>query len=162
MVNQLIEKMIGYFGTDVRRINHALKVYTFASCIAHRENLSETEMLIIEMTSVLHDIGIKQAELKYNSSAARYQETEGPPIAKLLLADMALDSEIIDRICFIIGNHHHYQKIDKVDFQILVEADFLVNIYEDKISKDAIESVLNTYFKTKTGISFLKNMYLAK
>lgn len=154
--------MIGYFGTDVRRINHALKVYTFASCIAHRENLSETEMLIIEMTSVLHDIGIKQAELKYNSSAARYQETEGPPIAKLLLADMELDSEIIDRICFIIGNHHHYQKIDKVDFQILVEADFLVNIYEDKISKDAIESVLNTYFKTKTGISFLKNMYLAK
>ena len=30
----------------------------------------------------LHDIGIKEAERKYQSSAAPYQEQEGPAIAR--------------------------------------------------------------------------------
>ncbi|MDA3930431.1 MAG: hypothetical protein PF541_15895 [Prolixibacteraceae bacterium] len=32
------KKMALYNGADVRRINHALKVYGFASCVARREN----------------------------------------------------------------------------------------------------------------------------
>lgn len=160
MTDLIIEKMIGYFGTDVRRINHALKVYGFASTIARREKLSDLEILTTELSAILHDIGIKEAERKYQSSSGHYQELEGPAIAKNLLSETKLNPEIVDRICFIIGNHHSYQKIDGRDFQILVEADFLVNIYEDEISIDSIGQIREYYFKTTTGISMLETIFM--
>lgn len=52
MVDRIIEKMITYFGTDARRINHALKVYGFASCMARREGLSSNEILIVDLAAV--------------------------------------------------------------------------------------------------------------
>lgn len=160
MVAKITEMMIQYFGQDVRRINHALKVYGFAKCIAQNEKISETKMLIVEISAILHDIGIKNAEIKYNSSAGTYQEIEGPEVAKQLLDGFNLEQNIIDRILFIIGHHHTYQKIDDIDFQILVEADFLVNIYEDEIPLHSVKSIQNKYFKTHSGINLLKNMYL--
>ncbi len=152
--------MIEYFGTDIRRINHALKVYGFASCIARRENLSANEILIIDMVGILHDIGIKEAEKKYNKHSGPYQEKEGPAVALFLLSELNLDQAILDRISFIIGHHHSYSKIDGLDFQILVEADLLVNINEDEMPKQAIESIRKKYFKTQTGISILDSLYL--
>ena len=156
----ITEKMIKYFDKDIRRINHALKVYGFASCIARRELTIENEILIVDIASILHDIGIKEAEKKYNSCNGEYQEIEGPPIAREMLAETSLDNKTIDRICFLIGNHHSYNKIDGTDFQILVEADFLVNTYEDKMSVQSIESVRNKLFKTATGISMIESIYL--
>lgn len=156
----IIEKMIRYFGNDARRINHALKVHGFAACIASKESLSENESFIVEAAAILHDIGIHEAERKYNSSGGKYQEIEGPAIAQSLLYDEDIDTKTLERICFIIGNHHSYQKIDGPDFQILVEADFLVNIFEDEMPQHSIESVRNKYFKTKTGLALVEGVYL--
>lgn len=155
----IIEKMIRYFGNDARRINHALKVHGFAACIASKESLSENESFIVEAAAILHDIGIHEAERKYNSSGGKYQEIEGPAIAQSLLSDEDIDTKTLERICFIIGNHHSYQKIDGPDFQILVEADFLVNIFEDEMPKHSVESARNKYFKTKTGIALVEGVY---
>ncbi|MHB8065635.1 MAG: HD domain-containing protein [Ruminiclostridium sp.] len=160
MMFWVIEKMMVYFGNDVRRINHALKVYGFAFAISGMEHMSEKEAQIIGLAAVLHDIGIKEAERKYNSTAGKFQEIEGPPIAKQILENNAVESEIIDRVCYLIGNHHSYQKIDGLDFQILIEADFLVNIFETNIDKNAIESIRTKYFKTKKGTELLATMYL--
>lgn len=153
-------EMIGYFGSDVKRINHALKVYGFAISIAEEEKVSEEMKELICLSAALHDIGIKAAEEKYNSSAGKYQEIEGPPIAKRILENGGVQSDKIDRVCYLIGNHHSYQNIDGLDFQILVEADFLVNIFEDGMDKDSIVSIKNKYFKTSSGISLLERMYL--
>lgn len=155
-----LSEMIRYFDSDVRRINHALKVYGFALSIAEAEQVSEYEKEIIMFSAVLHDIGIKAAEEKYNSSAGKYQEIEGPPIAKRILENGGVESDKIDRVCYLIGNHHSYQNIDGLDFQILVEADFLVNIFEDEMDKDSIVSIKNKYFKTSCGTRFLECMYL--
>lgn len=160
MTDRILQKMIEYFATDVRRINHAIKVYGFANCIARRERLSENEIRIVDISAILHDIGIKEAEKKYNKSSGHYQEKEGPAVALNLLSKIKLDQESLDRICFLIGHHHSYSKIDNLDFQILVEADFLVNIDEDELPKNSIESIRKKYFKTKTGISILESMYL--
>ncbi len=160
MTAEITLKMIEYFENDIKRINHALKVYGFASCIARSEKLSDQEILIVEITAILHDIGIKEAEKKYNSCGGNYQEIEGPAVARQLLQETELNSEMLERICFIIGNHHSYHKIDRLDFQILVEADFLVNIFEDEMSQNSIESVRNKYFKTQTGISMIQSMYM--
>jgi metal dependent phosphohydrolase len=104
-------------------------VYDFACLIAEESNVHGNERQIVEIAALLHDIGIKEAERKYNSSASRYQEQEGPAVARAILEPYHLDAKTVDRICYIIGNHHTYTKIDGIDFQILVEADFIVNIY---------------------------------
>ncbi len=159
MIPSVIRAMVGYFQDDVRRINHALKVYGFAHALVGLEGLSARERLAVDLAAVLHDIGIKEAERKYNSSAGKYQEIEGPPIAKGIMDECRVETEIADRVCYLIGNHHSYHKIDGPDFQVLVEADFLVNIYEDEMSTNAIASIRNKYFKTAGGIKLIETMY---
>ena len=159
MIESLTQQMIAYFGHDVKRINHALKVYSFAKTIAELEKLSTDKMLIVEATAILHDIGIKEAEKKYNSSAGNYQELEGPAVAEILLENAQFSQQQIERICFIVGHHHTLSKIDDSDFQILVEADFLVNFYEDELSPKAIQFAIATYFKTVSGKLIANQMY---
>lgn len=159
MVSKTLKKMITYFQQDDRRVNHALKVYGFAKTISGNELVSEKCRTIIELAAVLHDIGIHEAEKKHNSSDGKYQELEGPPIAKEILENVEVEKEIMERVCFLVGNHHSYSKIDDMDFQILVEADFLVNIEEDKFSPEAIKSVKEKYFKTSTGRMLLESLY---
>jgi HD superfamily phosphodiesterase len=160
LVPETLARMIEYFGNDVRRINHALKVYGFASLIARKEGLQNSDLEITDLASILHDIGIPVSEQKYGSCTGKYQEIEGPPIAREILESLGASANLIDRVCFLIGNHHTYTKIDGIDFQILVEADFLVNFFEDEMGTDAVQSVLEKYFKTTTGKSILRRMYL--
>ena len=152
-------KMIRYFGNDVRRINHALKVHGLVRVIAGLEKLSLPELTVLEIAALLHDIGIKEAERKYQSTAGHYQELLGPDIARELLTDLSLAEDSFERICYLIGHHHSYNQIDGLDFQVLVEADFLVNIFEGQMSKAQIAAIKEKYFKTKTGIGLLTAMY---
>jgi HD superfamily phosphodiesterase len=161
MIEKVMNAMITYFKNDVRRINHALKVYGLAMTLSGTEELSKEEREILLYAAILHDIGIKEAERKYNSSSGQYQEIEGPPIAKEILEYQSLPSHITERVCFLIGNHHSYGKIDGLDFQILVEADFLVNIFEDQLSPEIVNGICRKYFKTETGKTLLQSMYLA-
>jgi len=160
MIATITNEMINYFGNDVRRINHALKVYSFAKTIGELENVSQEQKTIIEVTAVLHDIGIKVAEQKYNSCAGNYQEIEGPAVAQIILAKTNLPTEIIERICFIIGHHHTLSKIDGIDFQIIVEADFIVNIFEDEINQATVKHIMEKHFRTNEGKVLIEKMYL--
>lgn len=160
MTEEIIKEMILYFNNDVRRINHALKVYAFCAAIADIEKLEDKNRLIVKLSGILHDIGIKEAERKYNSSAGPYQEKEGPAIARQIMEKYFIDTEIIERVCHIVGHHHSYGKIDGPDFQILVEADFLVNIYEDEMDGQAVASIRSKYFKTEAAVELLDTMYL--
>lgn len=155
----LISDMISYNAGDARRIAHALKVYSFAKTIGELENLSPQMQQTLELAAILHDIGIHASKQKYGSSAGNYQELEGPPIARELLHKYELPAEILERICFLIGHHHTYQAVDGTDYQILIEADFLVNAFEDGMSQKQIASVRTKVFKTVTGIQFLDKIY---
>ena len=158
--SNLIDAMFKYYKGDVKRINHFLKVYSFAKTIGEMENLDNEKQDILEIAAIVHDIGIKVSEQKYNSSSGKYQQIEGPPIAKDLMEQLNFSDSIVKRACFLVGHHHTYNVIDDIDFQILVEADFLVNVDEENMSKDAIIKVKNNYFKTNTGIDYLNLLYL--
>ena len=156
----IINEMIRYYVKDPRRVNHFLKVFSFAKSIGELEKLNEETQDILEVAAIMHDIGIKISEEKYNSSAGNYQEIEGPPVARDMLSKFKFHEKFIDRVCYLIGHHHTYSKIDGIDYQILIEADFLVNIYEDEIKIPQIESIKDKYFKTKAGTEFLINLYM--
>ena len=159
-ISTIINEMISYYAKDQRRVNHFLKVFSFAKAIGELEKLNKETQDILEVAAIMHDIGIKISEEKYNSSAGNYQEIEGPPVAREMLSKFEFDEKFIDRVCYLIGHHHTYSKIDGIDYQILIEADFLVNIYEDEIKETQIESIKKKYFKTKAGTEFLINLYL--
>ncbi|MCI6008019.1 HD domain-containing protein [Oscillospiraceae bacterium LCP25S3_E10] len=155
----VINKMIEYYQNDPKRINHFLKVYSFCKAIGYGEELDERTQYTVELSGVVHDIGIKISEEKYGSSAGKYQEQEGPALADKLLRQLNVENEIIERVCFLVGHHHTYNAVDGIDYQILIEADFLVNAYEDNLSKAAILNIKNKIFKTKTGTNILKQLY---
>lgn len=156
-----MDAMIAYNAPDVRRINHALKVFSFTQSICCGEKVGTDVQLIAGLCGLLHDIGIHAAERKYHSSAGSYQELEGPAQAEPMLAAYNLPREIRERILFIIGHHHSYSNIDGLDFQILVEADFLVNIYEDEMKRDEILACKSRLFRTARGMELLDALYLS-
>jgi len=159
MVDGILDAMIRYNGKDVRRINHAMKVHAFARHLALAEGLSGRALEVLEAAALLHDIGIHEAERKYGSSSGGYQELEGPAVARGLLVESGLAEVERERILFLIGHHHTYSAIDAVDFRVLVEADFLVNAFEDAMSPEAIAAARERVFRTKAGITLLDSMY---
>lgn len=156
-------QMIEFDKGDPKRIQHFMKVYEFAHLIAMGEELDENTKDILEVAAILHDIGIHPSEEKYGDCSGKHQEEEGPVYAKALLNELnCYTDEFIDRVCFLIGHHHTYAPIEGIDHQILVEADFLVNVYEDELylsQNNTIENLKNRIFKTKTGMWLLNTMF---
>lgn len=113
----------------------------------------------METAAVVHDIGILTAERKYDSSAGKYQELEGPAEAKDLLSGLGWPQEVIDRVCYLVRHHHAYANIDEPDYQILVEADFLVNLLENHLTEDAQKSAYDKIFRTKSGKNLFRLLY---
>ena len=123
------------------------------------EGLDPRTLEILCTAAVLHDIGIHAAEEKYGNCSGKYQEIEGPAPAREILSRLTTDKELIDRVCFLIAHHHTYSGIDGSDWQILLEADFIVNAYEDALKADAIRHFRDSIFKTKSGLSLLNKIF---
>lgn len=159
MIEKLIAEMISCYHGDPRRIQHFMKVHDFARTIGILENLDKETLFTLEAAAVVHDIGIHVSEEKYGSAAGKYQELEGPPLAKEMLTRIGFPESVITRICYLVGHHHTYQDINGWDYQILVEADFLVNLYEDQASGKAAARACETVFRTETGRQFCREMF---
>ena len=150
-LDKVYTHMIDYYAGDPGQIQHFVKVHSFAALIGRMEGLDEVTQLTLEAAAYVHDIGIKPAMEKYGSGAGPYQEELGPAPARALLADCGIDAAAIDRVAYLVGHHHTYTDIDGVDHRILIEADFLVNLYEGKKSPEAIRHIYDTIFKTTAG-----------
>lgn len=159
IIDSLISLMVKYFSGDPKRIQHLIKVHSFAALIGRGEGLSEREQFILEAAAAVHDIGIKLSEEKYGSASGRYQELEGPAEAEKLLRELEFDDEAVRRISFLVGHHHTYNAIADIDHRILAEADFLVNLYEDLASPEAVKSAYDKVFRTETGRKLLRDMF---
>ena len=157
---KLIVAMTEYDRGDPKRIQHFMKVHDYAATIGILEGLAPKTQDILESAAILHDIGIHISEQKYGSCNGKYQEREGPGEARRLMEGLGdFTKEEINRICYLIGHHHTYSHIDGPDYQILVEADFLVNLHEDNCSDHAIENACRNIFKTDTGIGIMRSLF---
>ncbi len=159
MIQKLILEMIAYDKGDAKRIQHFLKVHSLARLIGLEEGLADEELLILEAAAVVHDIGIHRCEEKYGICTGRYQEIEGPPLAEEMLERLGFSRTVIDRVSYLVGHHHTYKNITGMDYQILVEADFLVNLYEDKAALVNIQAAYCSIFRTVSGKKLCKTMF---
>ena len=159
MVQKVMKEMIAYYAGDPARIQHFLKVYEFSRMIGLEENLESDMQLTLELAALVHDIGIRPSEAIYGDCKGPHQEELGPTEVKKMLEPLGVEPERIDRIMYLVGHHHTYKSIDGIDYQILVEADFLVNIFEEQMSREAALNVRRTIFKTKTGTWLFDELY---
>lgn len=150
-MEKVIAAMIAYDTGSAERIQHFLKVHAFAHLIGLEEGLDPHTQFILETTAVVHDIGIRRAEEVYGRSTGKYQEELGPAEADALLTRLGWPREVIGRVLYLVGHHHTYTNIDGLDYQILVEADFLVNLYENMSPPETQKHVYETIFQTEAG-----------
>ncbi len=157
---QLMRAMINYDSGDVPRIQHFVKVHDFAATIGISENLDEETQLILEAAAILHDIGIHLAEVKYGNCNGKAQEELGPNEARKLLTEVGGFTEAqTERICWLIGHHHTYDNVKTADHRILLEADFLVNSFEDNLDVKGIMAFRKRVFRSTYAIDILNKMW---
>lgn len=145
-------EMKKYFRRDFKRIGHASKVARYAEKIGKNEG---GNLAVILPAAYLHDIGIKEAERKNNSTASKYQEEEGPPIAREILEGLGAKDELIEEVCDIVGHHHHPREDDNINFKSLYDADLIVNLEDEQKERDIdqgkIDGIIDKSFLTKSG-----------
>lgn len=157
----LYNAMIDLFAGDARRCQHFIKVASLAKHLAESEGADADLTELVEAAGLVHDCGIKPGEAKYGVGhcTGKIQEQEGPAVARKLLQGLGYDADKVERICYLVGHHHTYTNIDGLDYQLLVEADFIVNFYENDTSKENIAKAVEKIFRTQSGIKLVKTMF---
>jgi hypothetical protein len=150
LADRLVQAVKAVFGADQRRLTHALRVLDQAEALLREEG---GDPRVVVAAALLHDIGIIEAERKHGSSAPRFQELAGPPIARRILKEVGFDEAAADHVCRIVGSHHSGNDIDTPEFRLVSDADWIVNISEEPESYDRarIEDLVATVFRTAAG-----------
>ena len=154
-----IEKMIVFYDGNVHDIEHFLKVWGYAKTIGELEQLDAYTQETLELAAIAHDIACPLCRIKYGNTNGEHQQTEGIPLTEEFYAEFNLPEEQLSRICYLVGHHHTFHDIDGADYQILVEADFLVNASESQMSMQAIRAFRENVFQTETGKQLLDAIY---
>lgn len=156
----LMRAMVRYDKGDARRIQHLVKVHDFARTIAIAEGMDDEERFVLEAAAILHDVGIHAAEAKYGNCNGKHQEELGPGEARKVLDETGgFTPGQTERVCWLIAHHHTYTNVTSEDHRILLEADFLVNSFEDSIPREGIIAFRDNVFRSASAISMLNDMW---
>jgi HD superfamily phosphodiesterase len=155
-------EMKKYFNKDFKRIGHASRVARYAEKIGMAEGCN---MAVILAAAYLHDIGIHEAERKYQSTASKYQEQEGPAIARSIMESLGASAPLIDEVCDIIAHHHHPKKDETFNFKVLYDADLIANVEEKQkerpSSREQLERIVSRCFLTENGRNTAEKILLS-
>ena len=162
MVAAAVERMTDFYKGNIHDIYHFLKVWAFARNIGEAEGLDPKTQETLEMAAVVHDIACPLCREKYGNASGTHQEEESAPLVEEFFKDVPAGELDIERITWLVTHHHTYTNVEGMDYQILLEADFLVNAGESGYSREAIENFCRNVFQTETGMRLLKSMYLKK
>ncbi|MCR5006260.1 MAG: HD domain-containing protein [Clostridiales bacterium] len=153
---ELLEKlkwsMIEWERGCPQRIQHFLKVSSFAATIAKEEGADGHTVFLVSALGYIHDIGIRLSLEREGRSDGKSQEKHGEPAALQMLKELGFTDQDAARISMIVGKHHTYDaKIEGLDFRILLEADACVNMFESDTSQEAKLTMLRDVFRTAAG-----------
>jgi HD superfamily phosphohydrolase YqeK len=161
IVERVPIEMKRYFESDFKRIGHATKVARYADRLCKEE---EAHPVVTTLSAYLHDIGIKEAERKYNSASPQYQHLEGPPVAREILNKLGAEEGIIDEVCDIIGHHHTPRDEETTNFKVIYDADLIVNLEEKQKESptppEQLEKIIAKSFLTKSGQSMARKVLM--
>lgn len=159
-IAQILEKMIGFSDGNIHDIEHLIKVWTYAKTIGELENLDRDTQYILEVAAITHDIACPLCREKYGNTNGKYQEEEGGPLVTEFLEDTGMTKEQISRVAYLVSHHHTLQGIEGLDYQILIEADYLVNAAESGYSKENIENFIKKTMRTESGRRIARSVFV--
>lgn len=159
IISQIMEKMIAFSEGNIHDIDHFIRVWTYARTIGELEGIAHEVQNSLEIAAIVHDIACPLCRKKYGNTNGTLQEKEGAQVVREFLSDFELSAEQIDRISYLVGRHHTYSNIDGMDYQILIEADYIANASENGYSRTNIESFIHRIMKTESGIKILEAMF---
>ena len=102
------------------------------------------------------------ALLPRNGKRNKYTGDFRIKVAEELINRLYYQQDVTERVSYLVAHHHTYSNIDGIDYQILVEADFLVNLYENQNNKETIQNTYNKIFKTASGRKLCSQMFMEK
>ena len=155
-------EMKRYFQYDFKRIGHATKVARYAERIVKQE---KGDPAVVLPAAYLHDIGIKEAERKYDKTAVHeHHESEGPAIARNIMERLKAPEEVIEEVCAIISHHHTPRSKETVNFKVVYDADLIVNLEKQQkeapVERGDLSTVIERDFLTTGGRELARNVLL--
>lgn len=156
-VNDILVEALKFEEGHIRRTQHILKVYSLAKLFGEKLELDKKELELLEIASILHDIGIKPTKKKGVDTSLENQLEEVKKILENLANIYELTPEEQKRVYFLIENHHNYCDLDDLSHQILIEADLIINIFEK--NKENWEKY-EEYMRTDIGKMLFKNFFI--
>ncbi len=158
-VAQILQKMIVFSEGNIHDIDHLIRVWTYAKTIGELEQLDTDTQFILEVAAITHDIACPLCRVKYGNTNGKYQEIEGIPLTKQFLENTGFSQEQVDRVAYLVGHHHTYTDVDGVDYQILLEADYIANASENGYSETKIQNFIQEHCKTAAGIKLIQQVF---
>lgn len=158
-ISEMIPKMIDYSNGNIHDIEHFMKVWAYTKTIGELEHLDEGTQFILEAAAIVHDIACPLCREKYGNADGKHQEEEGPALVVDFLKDSGMNDAQIDRISYLVGHHHTLDCIDGIDYQILIEADYIVNAAENHFPQENIMNFSERFFRTKAGHMLLEDIF---
>lgn len=158
MISKILEKMIGFSNGNMHDIDHFIRVWAYAKTIGELEGLNAETQFVLEIAAITHDIACPLCREKYGHTNGKYQEIEGRSLVQKFLKGTQLRDDQIERIAFLVGHHHTLDNIDGIDWQILIEADYIANASENGYAKEKIEKFITLHTKTQSGKRLLKSV----
>ena len=159
MISHVMEKMIAFSDGNIHDIDHLIRVWTYSKTIGELEGLDAQTQFVLEVAAITHDIACPLCREKYGNTNGKLQEQEGKVMVKDFLADSGMSEDQIKRVVFLVGHHHTFTDIDGIDYQILVEADYIANATESGYSHQNVENFLQKIMKTESGKRILKSIF---
>ena len=150
-IAQILNKMIAASNGNIHDIDHLLRVWAYARTIGELEGLDAETQYILEVAAITHDIACPFCREKYGNTNGKYQELEGAVLVRAFLAGTGMTETQIARVAYLVGHHHTLQDIHGMDYQILIEADYIANASENGYAKESVIHFLNTIMKTASG-----------
>lgn len=158
-VAQIMEKMLAFSEGNIHDIDHLIRVWTYARTIGELEHLDEETQYILEVAAITHDIACPLCREKYGNTNGKHQETEGVPMVEAFLRDTGMSRAQIERVKYLVGHHHTFNDIEEIDYQILIEADYIANASENGYSTKNIENFLEKIVRTEAGKQLIRDIF---
>ncbi|WP_024735567.1 HD domain-containing protein [Enterocloster asparagiformis] len=158
-VAEIMAKMISFSEGNIHDIDHLIRVWTYAKTISSLEELEAETQYVLEVAAITHDIACPMCREMYGNTNGKLQEKEGESMVRAFLKDSGMSKEEIDRVSYLVGHHHTFSNIDGMDYQILIEADYIANAAESGYTKSSIENALSKIIKTKSATRLILSMF---
>lgn len=158
-ISEIMRKMIACSDGNLHDINHFIKVWTYAKTIGELEGLDPETQFILETAAVTHDIACPLCREKYGNANGKYQEQEGPALVRDFLRDTGMADGQIERVAYLVGHHHTLDEIQGTDYQILIEADYIVNAEENHYPEQSIRDFCGQFFRTQPGAALAESVF---